>query len=763
MSDPGLREQRLPRRSSSLTQTPVTVIVAIPEGVGCGPTLAAAVREHVPGAEVVIVGAGDPHRADGSLAVDPVGQTWGRLAVALAPETYVFARMIRAARTALGGGAELVIALRAGAIVVDGSLQPLLDTVGSAPVALVPRFLHTPMADGFEPGLTDLAAHGGWSPNVVAFGTGAEPALDWLLDAVVAGSALAPGRLLDELTRWFRIGCCSDPSIGVGRWRSSASPVLADVEGFDPERPWTLGVPSDRRPRVLLSEAHELRSLLQRSGAQIDPDPRPMRLPGGVVIDEPMRAAMVHGLEHWRRGQGDEPPDPYGSAPSKFWRWLAEPFPRWGAPVGRYWRELYEQRPDLKVAFPSLETSGAIGYSQWAQAAWWLDHPSVIVAPPGAQHRTMPVDVGRAAGGVNVVGYLQHSTSLGEVGRRLVSCLQAGGVAVSTVASHRTGSPALDPLPLVDTELRYDTNLIAVNAEQFPVLEADMGDVLLPDRRNIAYWFWELSTPSNEARAALARRGAWQIDEVWAASNFVADAFRSATDRPVHVVPVPVDVPHASARDRASFGLPHDRVVFLCTFDFLSVVERKNPFGVVDAFTTAFRPGEGPLLLVKSTNGHQRWSGLERLRVAVEGRDDIVVWDEHLSLADQMALIREVDCLVSLHRSEGLGLHLAEAMGIGTPVVATAYSGNVDFMDATCAAMVGYELIPVAHGEGVYLDGARWAEPDRDDAARWLRRLASDAELREKLSRAGRERIGSLPGAAAIGELMRTLLGAGAR
>jgi glycosyltransferase involved in cell wall biosynthesis len=364
---------------------------------------------------------------------------------------------------------------------------------------------------------------------------------------------------------------------------------------------------------------------------------------------------------------------------------------------------------------------------------------------------------------VNVVGYLQHSTSLGEVGRRLVDCLDAAGVGIATVATHRTGSPPLDPMPAVDAALRYDTNLIAVNAEQFPVLQADMGPVLLPGRRNVVYWFWELDTPSADAAAALAHRGDWQIDEVWAASHFVADAFRTATDRPVHVVPVPVEVPHASPRDRASFRLPADRAVFLCTFDFLSVVERKNPFAVIDAFRDAFRPGEGPLLVVKTTNGHQRWSGLERLRVAVEGRDDIRVWDEHLTQADQMALIREVDCLVSLHRSEGLGLHLAEAMGMGTPVLATAYSGNVDFMDATCAAMVGYELVPVEHGEGVYPAGAHWAEPDRDDAVRWLRRLASDEELRDKLGRAGRERIASLPGAAATGELMRSLLGAGAR
>lgn len=750
----------------------VTAIVVVPEGVAAAPALERALREHVGASslEVVAVAAGDPHRFDDAAPMPAPVTSWGRLAVALDPDTYVFARTLTAVRRALDSGAQRVLALRAGSVVVAGSPAPLLDALStSAPVALVPRALRPLSADHLDPGLPELAELGGWSPNVLAAAPGAEPAIEWLLDAIGVGSRLSPGRLLDELTRWFRIGCCTDPSIGAGRWRTPPDdvpadvPAVVDVEGFDPERPWTLAPPARRRARVLLSRSATLRSTLERHADQISPAPRTMRLPGGVEIDEPMRAAMRHALERWALDEGDEPPDPYGPTPSAFWRWLGEPSPRWGAPVGRYWRELYALRPDLQVAFPSLETTGAIGFSQWTRAAWWLDVPSVIVSPPAPSAGTVPADVGRDPGGVNVVGYLQHSTSLGHVGRRLVDCLAAGGVPTSTVASQRTGSPPLAPLPHVDGALRYDTNLVAVNAEQFPVLEADMGTVLLPDRRNVAYWFWELSTPSNEARQVLARDHPWRIDEVWAASSFVADAFRAATDRPVHVVPVPVDVPNASSRDRASFGLPADRAVFLCTFDFLSVVERKNPFGAIEAFTTAFRDGEGPLLLVKSTNGHQRWSGLERLRVAADGRSDVVVWDEHLPQADQMALIREVDCLVSLHRSEGLGLHLAEAMGMGTPVVATAYSGNVDFMDATCAAMVGYELVAVEHGEGVYLEGATWAEPDRDDAARWLRRLAGDAELRDKLARAGRERIASLPGAAAIGELMRTLLGAGAR
>ncbi len=114
---------------------------------------------------------------------------------------------------------------------------------------------------------------------------------------------------------------------------------------------------------------------------------------------------------------------------------------------------------------------------------------------------------------------------------------------------------------------------------------------------------------------------------------------------------------------------------------------------------------------------------------AADGRDDIRVWDETLDRADQMALVAAVDCMVSLHRSEGLGLHLAEAMWLGTPIIATRYSGNLDFMNDDNSLLIDFDLVNVEHGEGVYPPTAKWAAPDLEQAAAAMRRIASDAAL----------------------------------
>ena len=146
-------------------------------------------------------------------------------------------------------------------------------------------------------------------------------------------------------------------------------------------------------------------------------------------------------------------------------------------------------------------------------------------------------------------------------------------------------------------------------------------------------------------------------------------------------------------------------------FDHLSITERKNPIGVVNAFRRAFAPDEGPVLVIKTMNGHQRWPNHQRVLAAADGRGNIRVWDEALERADQMALVAIADAMVSLHRSEGLGLHLAEAMWLGTPVVATRYSGNLDFMNDDNSLLIDAQIVNVEHGEGVYPSSPRGPRP----------------------------------------------------
>ncbi len=198
----------------------------------------------------------------------------------------------------------------------------------------------------------------------------------------------------------------------------------------------------------------------------------------------------------------------------------------------------------------------------------------------------------------------------------------------------------------------------------------DGGRDLLRNRYSAGLWFWETSRFPRRFSHALD-----YLDEVWVASDFVRDAVANETSKPVLTFPLPVLVPEPPALGRADLGLPEDAFVFLFVFDFFSTLERKNPLGLIDAFTRAFpEPGTG-LLYLKSINGERSTADLARVREAIGDRPDIVLSDGYLDGDRLTALTALSDCYVSLHRSEGFGLTIAEAMAFGKPAIATALLG----------------------------------------------------------------------------------------
>ncbi len=163
-----------------------------------------------------------------------------------------------------------------------------------------------------------------------------------------------------------------------------------------------------------------------------------------------------------------------------------------------------------------------------------------------------------------------------------------------------------------------------------------------------------------------------QVDEIWACSEFAARHIRAATDARVLAVLHPLATtapPPAPAQRTCVFRV-------LVIFDYLSTLERKNPLGAIAAYRRAFAPSDGAQLVVKSMNGAHRPERRGEVELAAAGRDDILLRDETISSAERDALVESCDCLLSLHRSEGFGLALAEAMAAGKPVVATAYGGQ---------------------------------------------------------------------------------------
>ena len=373
----------------------------------------------------------------------------------------------------------------------------------------------------------------------------------------------------------------------------------------------------------------------------------------------------------------------------------------------------------------------------------------------GSGPGTWTVDDLLRSDGVNVVGYLRKQLALGDAGRQIVSSLIDAGITTSPLAFGASPSPVVDPPFPLTQRIAFRSTIAVVAADQMPVLNDWHPEVFAADGRRIGYCFWELSRLSDAGV-----RGVELLDEVWAPTLFIASVFERLGTIPVRHVPLPVPEPMPSAREREQFeplSSAGDRVVLGVTFDYFSVLERKNPLGAVAAFTRAFSPDEGPLLVIKTLNADAHPVERARLLDAIGARRDIVVWDALLDTADQFAFLSHLDVLVSLHRGEGLGKHLAEAMWLGVACIATDYSGNVDFMDDTCARMIGHTLIDVQQGGTIYPDGTRWADPDLDDAAAAMRELADDPDLRRALGARARERMSSRSGAAALVDAVRSL------
>ena len=295
-------------------------------------------------------------------------------------------------------------------------------------------------------------------------------------------------------------------------------------------------------------------------------------------------------------------------------------------------------------------------------------------------------------------------------------------------------TPPSRPVPrTLDAPVDYALNLVTVNAIQLPQFARQLGEDFFAGKPTVGVWAWETSV----IPASWAPAFEW-VDEIWTNSTYMAGLIAPRSPVPVVAVPPPVVDPEPAGEPLELDGIP-DGFWFLFAFDFLSTIERKNPLGLVEAFTRAFANGEGPQLVLKAFNGDYKPEQLAQLRYAARGRDDIHLVDRWMTDPQRRALAARADCYVSLHRSEGFGLTMAEAMALGKPVIATGYSGNLDFMDATTAYLVGHGLTEVGPGVDIYpadgdLGRARPRPCRRADAAR---RRAARGGGREGRPRAG--------------------------
>jgi len=346
--------------------------------------------------------------------------------------------------------------------------------------------------------------------------------------------------------------------------------------------------------------------------------------------------------------------------------------------------------------------------------------------------------------GFNIVGYVSANVGVAVIARHYIRLLLGAGYDVSILDMDpglgRAGHDAEFITYTVGTaeELRYDVTLVFLFIPDYPqfVLNPPKG-LRRTDRTMVAFVWWELTVLPKLWIEALQ-----MFDVVVAGSPFVRHTLESNLSRvPIVYAAPPLFLPDVAA-DRPHFDLPAG-VVFLSSFEPHSDPERKNPFAVLDAFKKAFPDNEDACLLVKLNNA--RTEGAISPRALIDAimtrcNNDprVRVFVDTLSYVDTMRLYASCDVFVSLHRAEGLALGPMEAMSLGKPVIATGWSGNMAFMDQTNSCLVGYTLIPVKGAHFLYSSKfmktpCSWADPNVEDAARWMRVLAFDPGARQSI------------------------------
>jgi glycosyltransferase involved in cell wall biosynthesis len=421
---------------------------------------------------------------------------------------------------------------------------------------------------------------------------------------------------------------------------------------------------------------------------------------------------------------------------------------------------LYEQEPWLRQTFDLSQPSGVWGFVEWFirhGQAYVEDHRLV---EPVARRYSRRTDIhlrfppaARSAdeADINVIGYLRLALGLGEAGRLTLRSLNYGGLrargletSLNSVSKRLDGSCDL----LIEAQANARFQLFSINCDQLLQVIDHLRPVLRPDAYRILVPFWELSSLPDAWLSAIDA-----VDEIWAPSRFIQTTLAKKVRKPVLYMPLMLEFERPPCIDRRQLGLPSRSFLFFFAFDYFSFLERKNPMAVVKAFKRAFRGdrnGRSVQLVLKTMNGDVVPDSGQALREAIQGDPDIILIEKTLTREETLALIGVCDAVVTLHRSEGVGLLVAEAMVLGKPVVATDYSATTELVTPDTGWPVDYRLTPVQEGMYPFHEEQVWADADIDHAAWQMRCVVEDQSEVERRVAAARALISREYGVKAV-------------
>lgn len=357
--------------------------------------------------------------------------------------------------------------------------------------------------------------------------------------------------------------------------------------------------------------------------------------------------------------------------------------------------------------------------------------------------------------GVLLIGYAEGNLGLGQGFRNNVQAVELSGLPFGIypfgkgVETRRIGSFKPDRY---DQTHAYDVNIIHVAPDQVPTVLQTIDPRVTRDSRNILSTYWELPKAPEIWRPMLAG-----IQEIWAPNAFVAKAFRDIFSGPIVVMPHAVDVGEGPYPARGALCMDPDRFYFVFSFDYFSSPHRKNPLGVLEAFQAAFPQGsENVGLIIKSIGASDQHPEIrEKIRAAAASDQRILDIDRALTRREVLGLIRASNAYVSLHRAEGFGLGMAEAMSFGRIVIGTNFSGNTDFLTEETGFPIPYTLRPVEPYEYPWSEGQTWAEPDLKAATSAMQLVSQEPDTARNRAAAGQRLINQKYAPALVGQIFK--------
>lgn len=375
--------------------------------------------------------------------------------------------------------------------------------------------------------------------------------------------------------------------------------------------------------------------------------------------------------------------------------------------------------------------------------------------PPHDSQQLPVSDTRNDLAGINLIGFIRAEMGIGEAVRGLANALDMAEIPFGVIDYVNFNKSAMGDdswLHKIVPEPEYPTNILYVNADMVPEVVNSLPARYFKARYTIGYWVWELPEFPDQWLQAFEC-----IDEVWVPSQFVQQAISQKSKVPVVCIPHTIEKTSTLYLKREFFKLPKSPFLFLMMYDTFSQPERKNPLGAIAAFRQAFTPDRQDVGLVIKVNNASE-ADIKTLQEAIQDYPTIHIIDATLSRYEVDSLIHSCDCYVSLHRAEGFGLGIAEAMALGRPAIATHWSGNTDFTNPDNTACVGYELRQLGQDYGPYQAHQYWAEPDIAEAARWMRRLADDPAYARQLGTQAQKEVTEQLSPHVVGQRIRQRL-----